>query len=182
MTLRALVSACYLIVAAAACDRSAARAIDSSDTTRSSWTVDVGGIGVVRAGMSTQELSAAVAEQVRPTYADNPTCDYVRPKALPSGVLVMVLSDTVARVDVTEPGTLTTEGIGVGDLESRVLALYGARARVQPHKYAGPTGHYVIVESPGDTLHRMVFETDGRQVERYRAGRRPGVDYVEGCS
>jgi len=136
----------------------------------------------VRAGMSLEELSIAVAEGVHPTYADNPTCDYVRSKALPSGVLLMILHDTVARVDVTEPGTLTTEGIGVGDLESRVVEVYGVRARVAPHKYTEPTGHYVIVDFPGDTLHRMVFETDGRKVARYRAGRRPGVDYVEGCS
>lgn len=144
--------------------------------------MDAGGIGVVQVGMSLEELSAAVAEVVRPTYTDNPTCTFVRPTALPSGVLLMVLSDTVARVDVTEPGTLTTEGVGVGDLESRVVEIYGTRASVTPHKYTGPTGHYVTVEVPGDTLHRLVFETDGRNVGRYRAGRRPGVDYVEGCS
>lgn len=184
-----------MALAVAACERSAARTDDSagvalppaadssrSDTTRSSWTVDAGGIGVVRVGMSLEELSAAVAEVVRPTYTDNPTCTFVRPTALPSGVLLMVLSDTVARVDVTEPGTLTTEGVGVGDLESRVVEIYGTRASVTPHKYTGPTGHYVTVEVPGDTLHRLIFETDGRNVGRYRAGRRPGVDYVEGCS
>lgn len=195
MRLRAPVFVGIMALGVAACERSAPRTNDSagvasppaadssrSDTTRSSWTVDAGGIGVVRAGMSLQELSAAVAEVVRPTYTDKPTCAYVRPKALPSGVLLMILNDTVARVDVTEPGTLTTEGVGVGDLASRVVETYGARASVTPHKYTGPTGHYVIVEAPGATLHRMVFETDGRKVERYRAGRRPGVDYVEGCS
>ena len=195
MRLPASVLVGIMAVAVAACERSAPRPDDSSnvalppaadsrrsDTTRSSWTVDAGGIGAVRAGMSLEELSAAIAEAVRPNHTDNPTCTFVRPTALPSGVLLMVLSDTVARVDVTEPGTLTSEGVGVGDLESRVVAVYGARARVEPHKYTGPTGHYVIVEVPGDTLHRMVFETDGQKVERYRAGRRPGVDYVEGCS
>jgi hypothetical protein len=195
MRLRAPVFVGIMAVGVAACERSAPRINDSagvasppaadssrSDTTRSSWTVDAAGIGVVRAGMSLQELSVAVAEVVRPTYTDNPTCTFVRPKALPSGVLLMVLNDTVARVDVTEPGTLTTGGVGVGDLERRVIEVYGARAHVEPHKYTGPTGHYVIVDVPGDTLHRLVFETDGRNVGRYRAGRRPGVDYVEGCS
>lgn len=195
MRIRASVFVGIMAIAAAACERPAPKNNDSagvasppaadsirSDTTRSSWTVDARGIGAVRTGMSLEELSAAVAEVVRPTYTDNPTCAYVRPKALPSGVLLMILNDSVARVDVTEPGTLTSEGVGVGDLESRVVKTYGARASVTPHKYTGPTGHYVIVEVPGDTLHRLVFETDGSNVGRYRAGRRPGVDYVEGCS
>ncbi|MGQ0538137.1 MAG: hypothetical protein ACT4R6_04255 [Gemmatimonadaceae bacterium] len=51
-----------------------------------------------------------------------------------------------------------------------------------PHKYTGPTGHYVIVQTTGDTLHRLIFETDGSRVVRFRAGRSPAVDYVEGCS
>jgi hypothetical protein len=148
------------------------------------WTVDPHGIGIVRVGMSLAQLSAAVGESLRPGYQLNETCDHVQPKALPKGVRLMILEDSVARIEVDERGVLTSEGAGVGDLESHVIALYGARARVAPHKYTGPTGHYVIVDAPaaGDTLYRIIFETDGQRVERYRAGRRPGVDYVEGCA
>ena len=76
----------------------------------------------------------------------------------------------------------TREGAAVGDAEEKVLSLYGARARVEPHKYTGPVGHYIVVASPGDSNFRMVFETDGQRVLRFRAGRRPAVDFVERCS
>lgn len=87
----------------------------------------------------------------------------------------------IERVDVDSAGVLTAEGAGVGDAEANVIALYRGRVSVQPHKYTGPRGHYLIVTSTGDTLHRIVFETDGQRVVNYRAGRRPAVDYVEGC-
>ena len=157
-------------------------ASSDSGVNTAALTVDARGVGPVRIGMTLRELGAAVGETLQPKYEINETCDYVDPKALPKGLAIMIVEDSVARVDIDEPGILTTEGAGVGDLESRVLALYGTRAQVQPHKYTGPTGHYVIVETPGDTLHRIVFETDGQKVERYRAGRRPAVDFVEGCA
>ena len=39
-----------------------------------------------------------------------------------------------------------------------------------------------FVVTPADTTRRLVFETDGARVLRYRAGRRPEVEWVEGCS
>jgi hypothetical protein len=38
------------------------------------------------------------------------------------------------------------------------------------------------VTDPADSMLRIIFETDSGRVVRYRAGRRPPVDYVEGCS
>ena len=145
-------------------------------------TVDAYGIGAVRVGMSLRQLSETLGETIKPEYEINDECDFVHPKAMPKGVAFMILQDSVARVDVDSAGILTREGVGVGDLESRVLTVYGSRARVEPHHYTGPQGHYVYVATPGDTLHRIVFETDGQRVDSYRAGRLPGVDYIEGCA
>jgi hypothetical protein len=100
----------------------------------------------------------------------------------------MVLKDSgqatpyLERVDVDTTGVLTAEGAGVGDSESRVLELYRGRVRVEPHKYSGPEGHYLVVTRSTDTLFLIIFETDGKRVERYRAGRRPAVEFVEGCA
>ena len=146
------------------------------------WVVDAGGIGRVRTGMSLAQLSTLLGTTVRASYQYNESCDYVRPAGLPPGVSLMVLSDTVRRVDVDSAGVLTTEGAGVGDTESSVLQLYRGRVRVEPHKYTGPKGHYLIVASRGDSLRRIIFETDGEHVQNFRAGSSPAVDYVEGCS
>lgn len=146
------------------------------------WVVRPESFGPVRFGAPLPAVSAAIGEEVRPTYADFETCDYVRPKALPAHTMLMVINDTIVRVDVDSVGVRTAEGAQVGDSETSVLELYRGRISVEPHKYTGPEGHYLVVSSPGDTLHRIIFETDGQRVTGYRAGRRPAVEYVEGCA
>lgn len=146
------------------------------------WVVSATGIGRVRIGWSVAQLNQALGEQLKPTYEVSDQCDHLRPAGLPAGVSLMVVLDTVVRVDVDTTGVPTAEGAGVGDTEARILALYRGRIRVEPHKYTGPEGHYLIVTIPSDTLSRIIFETDGHTVQNYRAGRRPAVEFVEGCA
>ena len=155
---------------------------DSSTTDRKAFVVDASGAGRVRTGVTLAQLSATLGEPLKAGYRDNETCDYVKPSSVPAGVSLMVISDTVARIDVTKPGIRTVEGASVGDTEAEVLGLYKGLIHVEPHKYTGPEGHYLIVTPPSDTLHRIIFETDGKVVTLYRAGRLPAVGYIEGCS
>lgn len=171
---------CAALVGCDPAEQGARDSVTGEDTTR--FVVDAEGIGPVRTGTTLPQLSALLGEEVRAAYADVEVCDYVRPRALPPGVSLMVLSDTVARIDVDATGVKTVEGAAVGDSEQRVLELYKGRIHVEPHKYTGPEGHYLVVTPPGDTLHRIIFETDGKVVTRYRAGPRPAVEYVEGCA
>lgn len=147
------------------------------------WVARADGIGPIRAGMTLAEASAAIGESLHVDYSDFETCDYATPSVLPEGVSLMIIRDTVERVDVVDPGKVrTAAGAGIGDPESSVVARYGSAATVMPHKYTGPEGHYVVVAPPGDSLHRIVFETDGAAVTMYRVGRAPAVEYVEGCA
>jgi hypothetical protein len=155
-----------------------------SDTVKSdaaTWTVSFNGIGTIQAG--TPRSAVAAQFGLGPGGTSGP-CEIVRlPDSTRSrGVAVMLVRDTIARVDVDSSFVATRWGDRVGDAETAVLARHAGQVRVEPHKYTGPTGHYLIVSAAGDTLHRLVFETDGRRVTRYRAGRRPEVDWVEGCS
>jgi hypothetical protein len=182
-----------LVVALLACSPAARDAVDTAstatdttrdtsaaaDTTPPQWIVRADGIGPLQMGVPLAIASRTLGEVLRVTQAG---CDHVNPTTLPEGVLLMVIDDTVARVQVDSAGVRTTEGAQVGDSESRVLELYGARARIEPHKYTYPDGHYVVVTPPGDTLHRIIFETFKGRVTKYRAGRLPAVQYVEGCS
>jgi hypothetical protein len=53
---------------------------------------------------------------------------------------------------------------------------------VTPHKYVSGAHYLTLVPTtPADTLRRIVFETDGRRVTRYRTGLLPYVANVEGC-
>jgi hypothetical protein len=151
----------------------------AADPTPTEWIVRPDGIGPLRVGVPLAAASRTLGESLRVSQAG---CDHVDPRTVPEGVLLMVIDDTVARVEIDSVGIRTAEGAQVGDSESRVLELYGARARIEPHKYTYPDGHYVVVTPPGDTLHRIIFETLKGRVTRYRAGRVPAVQLVEGCS
>lgn len=146
------------------------------------WTVSPSGFGPARIGLTLAQLGTALGDSLTLQDPIDPSCGHVRPRAFPAGVRLMIVDDSVARVDVDTAGVRTVDGAQVGDSEQAVLSLYAGRVQVMPHKYTGPEGHYLIVNAPGDTMSRIVFETDGQRVERYRAGRRPAVDYVEGCA
>lgn len=146
------------------------------------WIASPRRVGAIHTGMRRQDLATLVGRPARAGYDVGGPCTYVGGTDLPTGVRVMVVDSVVARIDVTAPGVPTAEGIAVGTREQEVLARYGPDAVVTPHKYRGPAWHYVTVTPPHDTLHRMVFETDGAVVTSYRVGRLPEVQWVEGCS
>jgi hypothetical protein len=40
----------------------------------------------------------------------------------------------------------------------------------------------IVPEAAQDSAHRLILETDGARVVRYRGGLLPAVAWVEGCS
>ena len=140
------------------------------------------GIGPLEAGMSLSEASAALGTTLStPPGTDAASCHYVTWRDAPSGVRVMVEGGRIARVDVDSAGVATAAGVRVGDDEDRVQRLYAGHVRVSPHKYV--EGKYLTVTParPADSAYRIVFEAEKGRIVRYRAGRRPPVEYVERC-
>lgn len=138
------------------------------------------GWGPIRVGMTVPEARKALGGSLADPR--NRECDHVHPRPAPSGVLLMIVQGRVARVEVNDTTVATAEGARVGDSEARIEALYPGRVQSVPHKYED--GHYLIVRrgAGADTVYRLVFETDGRRVTRFRGGRVPEVEWVEGCS
>jgi hypothetical protein len=170
--------------AAARADTGAARADTSSTpvaTSDTAWVVTPHGVGPVRIGMPARAALAALGLPAERASAAGEGCRYLAVQSLKRGIGLMVERDSVVRVDVRDSTLATAEGARVGDAEARVRTLYGDRAVVSPHKYTGPTGHYVTVTPGADSSYRLVFETDGQRVTTYHAGRMPAVAYVEGC-
>lgn len=140
------------------------------------------GIGPLRAGMSLRDASAALGGALTAREgADAAGCDYLAWRGGPPGVRVMIDQGRIARVDVDSGSVATAAGARIGDREDRIRSLYAGRVTVTPHKYND--GRYLTVMPPdrGDSALRIVFETKDGAVTRYRAGRRPAVEYVEGC-
>ena len=144
------------------------------------WVVSPRSAGPVRTGMTVAEASKALGADLKPTYDVSDICDMLDVPGGPTDLSLMVVSDTIVRFDVSDTLTATAlTGLRVGSSEAQVLAAYPGKVRVEPHEYAGPDGHYLVVGS--DSLEALVFETDGKRVTRYRAGRKPAVEWVEGC-
>ncbi len=139
------------------------------------------GLPSLRAGATLADANGALNGALSlPSGADPTGCSYAVWRDGPPGVRVMVENGHIVRLDVDSAGIKTAEGAQVGDAESAVKQLYGTRAAVTPHKYED--GNYLSVRDAKDTTFAFVFETNAGKVTRYRAGQRPQVEYVEGCS
>ena len=144
------------------------------------WVVRFDGIGPVKIGMSLSELNAALHESFSmPEDKDERACFYVEHAKHP-GVAFMIQEGYVTRIDVDQPGIVTTEGMKVGDSESRAIQVYGSKLKVEPHHYTAPAGHYLTVLSNNER-YGIRFETDEGKIVRFYAGQRQAIALVEGC-
>ncbi|MEO5816097.1 MAG: hypothetical protein ABIT20_12545 [Gemmatimonadaceae bacterium] len=154
----------------------------SADQSMGSWKVTEFGIGPLRAGMTMREAVATLkGAGINASEDSSKDCHYLTWSG-PTAVGVMLEQGVVGRVEVGNRDIATKEGAKIGDAESRVQSLYPNRVTVQPHKYV-TGGHYLVVKpvAPADSAYRIVFETDGKSVTKYRSGKEPQVGYVEGC-
>ncbi|MEO7041140.1 MAG: hypothetical protein ABI035_02660 [Gemmatimonadaceae bacterium] len=188
-------AAVSLLFLASGCTRPASSDAATSDTTsqpvtaadsataRTGLTVTATGYGALRVGMTVKNAATALGSPVPSMAGLDTACAYASFDNQPAGMRIMVVRGNVARLEVDSASIATGLGVRVGDPESRVKELYGSRVVVKPHKY-DPTGHYLIVNPipPTDTGYEMVFETDSGRVTKYRVGRVPEVEWVEGCS
>lgn len=143
----------------------------------------VAGYGPLRIGMTVVNAAVALNSPTPSTAGLDTACAYVPIANAPAGMRVMVTGGTVARIEIDSSSVTTGLGARVGDSEARIHELYGSRITVQPHKYL-PNGRYLIVDPipASDSGLKLVFETDGSRVTKYRAGRMPEVEWVEGCA
>ena len=190
MSRRALLALCPVVLAG--CDDKPPPVPDSARFTsatgvlpseKSKWVVSRTGIGRVRFGMTLKALGDALGDPSIAAMPSTGSCTYIRPKALPSGVSLMVSNGVVVRADIDSTGILTEAGIGVGDSEVEVLVINSGRVRVETSKYSGPLlpAHTLTVTDPDDADHLIIFETDGSRVRNFRAGLRSAAEQVERC-
>jgi hypothetical protein len=191
---RSLRSWCLLLIlagmGAAACNSGGDKAVKGRNGPNgaardsvSDLALNEDGLGQIQVGMN---LSDAVNMGL---LNENPTmrkeCDFVFPAVgagIPDGVSVMVVNGKVARIDVDTGSVTTEDGAKIGDTEDRLKTIYNGDLQVEPHKYIDG-GHYMTVLGDSASAGKaIVFETDGKHVTSFRAGRLPEVKWVEGCS
>ncbi len=144
------------------------------------WRVTPFGNGPVIVGMTLTDAASSIGA-VPDIPPANLECSVVRASGAPAGVSFMVVSGRIVRIDI-DSGTVTTDvGARVGDTESRVMELYGPRVTAGPHKYTDGKYLTVVPEGADSSRYRLIFETDGQRVLRFRSGQLPEVAWVERC-
>lgn len=142
------------------------------------WVVHEDGVGPVKIGMTVAQLTKIFQQKLIEEDSGSDNCFYLDAPGH-NHVGFMIVDGRVVRVDVTATGVATSTGIQVGDPESKVRKLYGARVKVTEHTYVDD-GHYLTVRSTSGR-YGVRFETDGHKVTGYYAGRYESIQYVEGC-
>jgi hypothetical protein len=177
------------VALAAACNSGEERAVKGPNApngaghdTVSDLALNEDGLGQIQIGMTLDDAVNMGLLNENPNM--NTHCDFVFPAVgagIPDGVSVMVVNGKVARIDVDTGAVTTEDGVKIGDSEDRVKSVYGDELTVEPHKYVDG-GHYMTVMGDSASVGKaLVFETDGKHVIMFRAGRLPEVKWVEGC-
>jgi hypothetical protein len=135
----------------------------------------------IKVGKTIAQLRAAGVHAVKGDSPDPESpCGYANVPDL-KDIFLMTDGDTVVRIDVATAGYPTLGGVEVGMTEVEALRRLGPQAKVTPHPYTGPEGHYLTVHEDKAPL-GLIVETDGKKVESYRIGRWEQVQWIEGCS
>jgi len=147
--------------------------------------VSIRGIEPIMVGMTVAEAMRASGQKLinQGESGGGPSCRYYKIKEL-KGIAFMVTNGRIARVDVTDNSKITTlSGAKIGDSESKIKSLYPNQIKVEAHEY-DPKGHYLIFvpKDSQDKNYRIIFETDGKKVTRWRSGKLPEVQFIEGCA
>jgi hypothetical protein len=143
------------------------------------------GFGSARFGDAADAVRRAWARPLQATpAAPGATCHYLvmdSPPAGKRGIAFMLEDGSFVRYDVDDPGYPAPGGIRVGDPVEKILEAYAGRVAVQPDKYLAGA-RTLSVGDPAQPEVRLVFQVDADgKIVAWRLGRRPPVDYVEGC-
>ena len=139
----------------------------------------VQGVGPLHPGMSLAQAVRAMEGDLW-TRDHSLTCSYFQSARAP-GMKFLFLNRRLARIEVNRGAMATAEGVKIGATEDEVQAAYPGRVTVTTDRFTD--AHYLTVtpSDPDDSVYRMVFETDGNRVTRFRAGIRFAVEWVDGC-
>lgn len=133
------------------------------------------GYGLIQFGQPLKAVEEKLKETAFPKKRE-PGCDFIKFKRYPQ-IRFMVEDGIVTRGDA-KAGVRNSGRVNVGMSLARVKVLHPG-IRIEPHKY-DDKGHYLILDS-ADGSSAILFEEGGGKVTDIRAGKKPSVEYVEGC-
>lgn len=142
------------------------------------WKVEPQGAGTARVGMRQAEVVKALGGTITKDADGTEHCYYLETDKHPL-LAFMIKNGVLVRIDVTDPEVFTAAGAQVGDTEARIKQLYGERVK-ETKRTDKEGGHYLTVVAD-DPHFGTRFETDGKVVTAYYAGRFDAIQYTNGC-
>jgi hypothetical protein len=180
----------FTVLAVSACNREDDKAVKGRNGPNGAGHDSVSQVALNEDGLGPIQVGMAFAEAVNMGLLnENPNmkkeCDFVYPAVgagVPDNIGVMIVKGKVARIDVDTGSVTTEDGAKIGDTEDKIKSIYNGDLQIEPHKYV-TGGHYMVVMGDSASAGKaIVFETNGKVVTNFRAGRLPEVKWVEGCS
>jgi hypothetical protein len=140
------------------------------------------GLGSMRLGMSVDQAQRRTGQRIVNnvfTPGDD-SCGIAQlyPESL--GVNMQTTNSRIWVINVSQPGISTRAGIQLGDTVRDLRRAYRSRLHSEPNKYT-PKARDYWVSFP----HRRkikFYTSPGRVITQISAGRKPEIDFVEGCS
>jgi hypothetical protein len=140
------------------------------------------GLGSIRLGMTVDQAQRRTGQRIDNnlfTPGDD-SCGIAQlfPRSL--GVNMQTTNLRIWVINVSEPGIATRSRIEVGDTVADLRRAYGSRLRSEPNKYTPKARDYWVTFPRNRKL--KFFTTPKRVITQISSGRKPEVDFVEGCA
>lgn len=142
-------------------------------------TVSTVGLDTVHFGMTVNDAQKAAGTVLVPAGPTG-TCYHVVPHDAPDGIVFLVHSGTVERVDINSGPITTRSGVGVGSPESLVTDLFGDSIEREV-RLDGTVDLVFVPSDAGDQNYRVVFNIADGAVRAFKSGRLPQVMLDTGC-
>lgn len=140
------------------------------------------GLGSIRLGMTVDQAQRRTGQRIENnlfTPGDD-SCGIAQlfPKSV--GVNMQTTKSRIWVINVSEPGISTRSGVEVGDTVAALRRAYGSRLHSEPNKYTPKARDYWVTFPRNRKL--KFFTSTRRVVTQISSGRKPEVDFVEGCA
>lgn len=140
--------------------------------------VTTAGVGPIRIGMTIREARRAAGRRILLSADVSPGCQVADLLPRAYGVSLLLTRGRVARVYVDRRGIATGSGVRIGDSIQRLKRVYGRRLVSVPDAYTRAERVYELRFGS----RKVTFLSSRGRVAVISTGRRPEIDYIEGCA